>query len=105
MSTSDSIEQRNGGYYVSGTAVSLDSVVACFLDGDSPETIQQNLSALTLQKIYGAIAFYLANQSEVDQNIRQGEREIRSVVPPLNERNPEAYARLMRLREQMPSHL
>ena len=33
------IEERNGGYYVAGTGVSLDSLVQCFADGLSPETI------------------------------------------------------------------
>ena len=33
------IEQRNGGYYVHGTRISLDSVVYAFNQGDSPERI------------------------------------------------------------------
>ena len=35
----DYIEERNGGYYVRGTRVSLDSVVRCFTDGLSPEEL------------------------------------------------------------------
>jgi uncharacterized protein (DUF433 family) len=35
----DYIEERNGGYYVAGTRVSLDSVVECFNEGLSPEAI------------------------------------------------------------------
>jgi hypothetical protein len=30
------MEERNGGYYVAGTGVSLDSVVPGFADGLSP---------------------------------------------------------------------
>ena len=33
------IEIRNGGYYVAGTRISLDSVVYLFRDGESPEGI------------------------------------------------------------------
>lgn len=33
------IEQRNGGYYVAGTRISLDSIVFAFNGGDSPEHI------------------------------------------------------------------
>jgi len=33
------IEQRNGGYSVAGTRVSLDSIVYSYKGGDSPETI------------------------------------------------------------------
>ena len=38
---SEYIEQRNGGFYVAGTRVSLDSIVYSFKSGDSPETIRQ----------------------------------------------------------------
>jgi hypothetical protein len=33
------VERRDGGYYVTGTRVSLDSVVYAFLRGESPEGI------------------------------------------------------------------
>ena len=40
------IEQRNGGYYVAGTRISLDSVVYSFKDGQSPEAIQEDFPLL-----------------------------------------------------------
>jgi uncharacterized protein (DUF433 family) len=95
------IEQREGGYYVAGTRVSLDSLVYAFRDGESPETIQQNFPSLTLEQVYGAIAFYLGRQAHIDDHIRQGEEALRRLIPPLSERKPEAYARLQRAREQM----
>ena len=57
MERSEYIEQRNGGFYVAGTRVSLDSIVYSFKAGDSPETIRQNFSSLSLEQVYGAIAF------------------------------------------------
>ena len=60
------VEQRNGGYYVAGTRVSLDSVVYAFRRGESPERIAYEFEALTLSQIEGAIAFYLANREMVD---------------------------------------
>lgn len=60
------VEQRNSGYYLAGTRISLDSIVLAFLRGDSPETICQNFELLDLEGVYGAIAYYLANQAEVD---------------------------------------
>jgi uncharacterized protein (DUF433 family) len=98
------VERRGGGYYVAGTRVSLDSVVYAFRGGESPETIQQNFPSLTLEQVYGTIAFYLGHQSEIDANIRQGEEDLRRRVPPLSQRKPEAYARLQRAREQMANH-
>jgi len=68
------IEQRDGNYYVSGTRISLDSIVHAFRRGESPETICQNFELLRLKEVYGAIAYYLANQVEVDAYlIRQDE--------------------------------
>src|SRR5437016_2449392 len=93
------IEQRDGGYYVSSGRVSLDSIVYAFRGGESAETIQQNFPSLTLEQVYGAIAFYLAHQADVDANIREGEEEVRRSVPTLSQRKPEAYARLQRARE------
>lgn len=64
---------ENEAYHIGSTRVSLDSVLYSWLQGDSPETIADNFSALSLEQIYGAIAFYLAHQGEVDEYLRQGE--------------------------------
>ena len=80
---------EGGGLYVAGAHVSPDSIVHSFKAGDSPETIRQNFSSLTLEQVYGAIAFYLAHGQEVDSNIREGEEEIQRSVPPLSESRPE----------------
>lgn len=60
------IERRDGNYYVAGTRVSLDSLVLAFQRRESPETIRQNFEILNLEEVYGAIAFYLANQATID---------------------------------------
>ena len=60
------IEQRDGNYYVSGTRVSLDSLIHAFHRGESPETICQNFEILHLEEVYGAITYYLANQAALD---------------------------------------
>jgi uncharacterized protein (DUF433 family) len=95
------IEQRDGNYYVAGTRISLDSIVYAFRRGESPETICQNFELLHLEEVYGAIAYYLANQADIDAYlIRQGEKWAegkRDAEPlPVNLRE-----RLMRAREEM----
>jgi uncharacterized protein (DUF433 family) len=68
------IEQRCGNYYVVGTRISLDSIVHAFRRGESPESICQNFELLRLEEVYGAIAYYLANQADIDAYlIRQNE--------------------------------
>src|SRR2546427_4072140 len=54
------VEQRDGGYWVTGTRISLDSIVSAFKRGAAPESIQRAFPLLTLEEIYGAITFYLA---------------------------------------------
>src|ERR1700704_2676788 len=69
------IEQRDGNYYVAGERISLDSIVHAFRRGESPETICQNFELLRLEEVYGAIAYYLANQADIDAYlIRQDEK-------------------------------
>jgi len=69
------VEQRDGNCYVTGTRVSLDSLIHAFHRGESPETICQNFELLNLEEIYGAIAYYLANQVALDAYlISQGEK-------------------------------
>jgi uncharacterized protein (DUF433 family) len=75
MANREDVERRNGGYYVAGTRVSLDSIVYAFLSGDSAEMIQKSFSTLRLEEVYGGIAFYLANQSEVDEYLVSAEKE------------------------------
>jgi uncharacterized protein (DUF433 family) len=56
-----------GGWRVTGTRVSLDSVVHSYLDGESPESICDNFPTLSLEQVHGAIAFYLHNKVAIDQ--------------------------------------
>jgi uncharacterized protein (DUF433 family) len=45
----DYVEPRDGGYFILGTRVSLDSVVYAFLRGESPEGIAESFPALDLE--------------------------------------------------------
>ena len=73
------VEQLDGAYRISGTRVSLDSVVYAFLRGASPESIAQSFPLLTLEEVYGAIAFYLGHQAEIDTYLAEGEREFEAL--------------------------
>ena len=94
--TSEYIDERNGGYYVAGTRISLDSVVYSFERGNSPEAIQKEFPLLRLPQIYGAIAFYLDHQEEIRSYLEAKEREVEASSTPLAEANPELWARLQR---------
>jgi len=96
------IEERNGGLYLAGTRVSLDSVLINFHHGASPEKIVQAFSTLKLSQVYGAIAYYLENQETIHGYLAEGERFLES-APRLSQTNPELFARLEAARRQLSS--
>ena len=97
---SEYIEQRNGGYYLAGTRISLDSVVYSFNQGQSPEAIQGDFPSLKRSQIYGAIAFYLDHQAAIDQYLEQTEREFEGNAIPLAEANPTLWAKIQRAKAE-----
>jgi uncharacterized protein (DUF433 family) len=86
---------EHGVYRVVDTRVMLDSVIAAFHQGHSPETIQQQYPTLSLEAVYGSIAFYLANASEVDAYLRRQDAEWKKARA-LAEANPSPVAERLR---------
>lgn len=73
------VEKRDEGFWIAGKRISLDSIVYAFHRGQSPESIQRSFPLLTLEEIYGAITFYLANQPEIDEYLKNEEREFEAM--------------------------
>ena len=69
------VEQRDGGYWVRSTRVSLDSIVYRFLEGLSPESIADCFPGLTLEQVYGAITYYLGHRTEIDAYLKAADDE------------------------------
>lgn len=88
------VEQRDGGYWIAGSRVSLDSIVYAFLRGASPEAIAHSFPLITLDVVYGAIAFYLAHQPELDAYLRQGESEFDALREKVRQANPLLFKKL-----------
>lgn len=55
----------DGVLRIGESQVMLDAVVAAFEQGHSAETIVQQYPALSLEEVYGSIAYYLAHAAEV----------------------------------------
>ena len=60
-----------GGWRVADSRVSLDSVICAYWEGNSPESIADEFPTLSVEQIYGAIAFYLRNRVEIDEYLAQ----------------------------------
>jgi uncharacterized protein (DUF433 family) len=83
------VEKRDQGYWVSGSRVSLDSIVYAFLNGQTAESIAQSFPVLTLEQVYGAITYYLAHRSEIDaylseaRDLYEAQREAARAADPM----------------------
>lgn len=97
------VEQREGGYYVAGSRISLDSVVYAFLRGESPEGIVDSFPALNLEQVFGAVAFYLANRERIDSYLRDGRAEFTRMRDEGRRQHPTLYAKLEATRHGAPS--
>ena len=62
---------KHGVMRVGKSRVMLDSVVASFEQGYSAEAIQQQYPALSLEEVYGAIAWYLAHSDKVSEYLKR----------------------------------
>ena len=97
------VEQRESSYYVSGTRVSLDSVVYAFLRGESPEGIVEAFPSLSLEQAYGAVAYYLAHQQSIDTYLQKGRADFERMRDESHRKHPALYARLEAARRSMQS--
>ena len=95
------VEARDEGYWVSGTRVSLDSLVLAFVQGLSPETmVAECFPALTLEQAYGAIAYYLAHRTEIDSYLKQADAEFESLRQTTRSTAPAFSQKLAEARRQ-----
>jgi uncharacterized protein (DUF433 family) len=96
------IIKKNGGYYISDSRVSLDSVVYMFRKGTRPEKIRESFPVLTLEEVSGAVAFYLHNQEIIDKHLEESEiqfeKEAKERRARLKRTAPELYERLKQRR-------
>ena len=93
------VRRVEGAYRVGDTRVSLDSLVYLFREGMSAESMVESYPALTLEQVHGALAFYLANQKEVDAYLAEGQRTAESQHQQSRRTNAEVIAKLQRARD------
>lgn len=92
------VQKTEGIYRIAGTRVSLDSLVYLYRDGMSAESMVESYPALTLEQVHGALAFYLANQTAIDDYLAEGQRAAEVQHRQSRETNAELIAKLQRAR-------
>ncbi len=69
------ITDDQGVIRVANTRVTLDTVVAAFLEGCTPEEIDEQYPSLPLSDIYLAIGYYLKHRDEVNAYLAERQRQ------------------------------
>jgi uncharacterized protein (DUF433 family) len=96
------IEKHEGVYTVAGTRVSLDSIVYAFLSGQSAEAIAQAFPVLSLEQVYGAIAYYLAHRDDIDQHLESRRKDCDAARQAARDADPMFYQKLTDAKKNTP---
>lgn len=64
----------DGMVRVAKTRVTLDTIVAAFLEGATAEEIAQQYPSLQLADVYAVIGHYLGRRADVEEYLRQRQR-------------------------------
>src|SRR5712692_1748375 len=79
---------EHGVYRISGTRVTLESILVSFLEGAPAEEIAEQFPSVPLADIYATIAFYLKHRPEVDSYLRDVEQQEEAVLGEVRSRFP-----------------
>ena len=99
--TSPHVVMEDGVWRIKGKRVSLDSIIYQFLQGRSPEGIQDAFPVLSLGEVYGGIAFYLDHRADLDAYLLRSEAEEEEFGREVARQYPEAVALKERIRERL----
>jgi uncharacterized protein (DUF433 family) len=69
----------DGVVRVGGTRVTLDTVVAVFNQGATPEEIVFQYPSLQLADVYAVISFYLRHQQDVEVYLKQRQQRSKEI--------------------------
>ena len=66
---------EHGTIRVSGTRVTLDTLIGFYRQGETPENLHEGFPTVPLADIYAVIAYYLSHQAELDAYLKQRAEE------------------------------
>ena len=72
-------QEADGTVRITGSRVTLDTIIGAFQKGATAEQIQDSFSSLSLAQIYGVIAFYLEHEPGVETYLRERRAEAESI--------------------------
>src|SRR5258708_7772536 len=91
---------EDGTIRITGTRVSLDSVVHEYDQGATPEEIAVSFPSLRIEDIYATITYYLSHREQVEEYLRQQEADADAVRRRI-ESAPDYQQKMQGLRPQL----
>jgi uncharacterized protein (DUF433 family) len=79
---------EHGDIRVSGTRVTLHTLLSFYKQGGSPEDLHRGFPTVPLPDVYAVIAYYLANRETVDAYLRQVDEEADRIQAEWEARHP-----------------
>lgn len=76
-----------GGIRIGSSRVTLDSILASYHNGSTPEEIAIQFSVLRLEDIYSAIAYYLNHQQDVNSYLEQRDQQVQQLRQQLTQKH------------------
>lgn len=88
--TTPLLQEGDGTVRITGSRVTLDTLVGAFKKGATAEQIQDSFPSLSLWEIYGAVAYYLEHQGEVEDYLKLRREEAAAVRQEIEDRQDTA---------------
>lgn len=97
------IQEADGTVRINGSRVTLDTIIGAFQKGATAEQIQDSFPSLSLAQIYGAIAYYLDHEADVENYLGERRAEAESIKHEIESRQDTAgfRARIRARRAQL----
>ncbi|MEA5616545.1 DUF433 domain-containing protein [Cronbergia sp. UHCC 0137] len=76
-----------GGIRIGQSRVTLDSVLAAYHHGATPEEIAIQFSVLNLEDVYSTIAYYLNHRQEIDRYLEQRSHQSQQLRQQLSQKH------------------
>ena len=91
----------DGAALVGGTRVRLETLIAAFHRGETPEQIIVSYDVLSLADVYAVFAYYLNHREEVDEYVRQVHIDAEQVYRKIQENRPDMFSLRAKLIERL----
>ena len=76
-----------GGIRIGSSRVTLDSILASYHNGCTPEEIAIQFSVLHLEDIYSSITYYLSHRQEIDSYLEQRSQQSQQMRDQLTQKH------------------